>query len=374
MLAKFEVKNFKNFEDWFVFDLRNTKQYSFQSDTITNGVVNKALIYGPNGIGKSNLGFAMLDATLHLTEGAARYVNHNYKHYLPIGTGDVLAEFKYHFVFGEDEVCYEYGKSAWDSLVYESLTINDRLVLGVDRRTKATATIALKGAETLKKTVGESKISLVTYAKNNSILDGNHENNLFELFIKQIEGMGFFRTLEDGAWIGAFFYYSSLSKYIAEKNKLEDLQNFLNQAGIDCELDFIDVEDEPRLAIVRNGKKVALTKSGVISTGTVSLCFFYLRWQQLKDNPNISFVFIDEFDAFYHHELSRLVVESLSELNAQVILTTHNTTIISNDILRPDCYFLMGKDRIESLANRTSKELRSAHNIEKMYRAGAFSG
>lgn len=46
-------------------------------------------------------------------------------------------------------------------------------------------------------------------------------------------------------------------------------------------------------------------------------------------------------------------------------MTTHNTSILTNDLLRPDCYFLMKKDIIRSLSKRTSKELREAHNIEK---------
>ena len=45
---------------------------------------------------------------------------------------------------------------------------------------------------------------------------------------------------------------------------------------------------------------------------------------------------------------------------------------MSNDIMRPDCLFLMHKNKIKSLSSLTDKELRSAHNIEKMYRSGAF--
>ena len=84
-------------------------------------------------------------------------------------------------------------------------------------------------------------------------------------------------------------------------------------------------------------------------------------------------MFIDEFDAFYHHDLSAMVVERLKETGVQFILTTHNTSIISNDLLRPDCYFLMNKKKIQSLSKSTEKELREAHNIEKMYKAGAFN-
>ena len=85
-------------------------------------------------------------------------------------------------------------------------------------------------------------------------------------------------------------------------------------------------------------------------------------------------MFIDEFDSYYHHELAAFIVEELKNTPVQCFLTSHNTSIMTNDLLRPDCYFLMKQDKIISLAKSTSKELREAHNIEKMYKAGTFNG
>ena len=66
-------------------------------------------------------------------------------------------------------------------------------------------------------------------------------------------------------------------------------------------------------------------------------------------------------------------MEKLKETGVQFILTTHNTSIMSNDLLRPDCYFEMTKKHVSSLSKSTQKELREAHNIEKMYKAGSFN-
>lgn len=370
MVTKFEVKNFKNFDDWFCFDLSNTKNYSFRPECVKNGVVSKALIYGPNGSGKSNLGFAMLDLTRHLS--ADRISNDNYEHYFPIGSQLQLAEFRYHFEFDGDTVVYAYGKSDRDTLVYETLSIQGKQVLHVDRRESTVAKIDLKGAETLKTDVGDSSISLVTYVKNNSLLDITKQNELFHAFIKQASGMLFFRSLKDYRSMGAKLRHRTVSEFLSSENKVTHLEKFLNKAGIECALELMETDAEPVLMFVKNAKKAPFAE--IASTGTHSLVVLYFWWQQLEANPDISFVYIDEFDAFYHHGLSRLVIHQLCELNAQVILTTHNTSIMSNDILRPDCYFLMDNQQIHSLSDRTDKELRSAHNIEKMYRAGAFSG
>ena len=88
-----------------------------------------------------------------------------------------------------------------------------------------------------------------------------------------------------------------------------------------------------------------------------------------------SFVFIDEFDAFYHYELSESVQKRLRRITGvQVFTTTHNTDLMSNDLLRPDCYFLLENNSIKAISELTKKELRQAHNLQKMYKAGAFNG
>lgn len=85
--------------------------------------------------------------------------------------------------------------------------------------------------------------------------------------------------------------------------------------------------------------------------------------------------FIDEFDAFYHFELSESVQKRLGKISGvQIFTTTHNTDLMSNDLLRPDCYFLLKDNKIKAISDLTEKELRQAHNLQKMYKAGAFNG
>ena len=86
-------------------------------------------------------------------------------------------------------------------------------------------------------------------------------------------------------------------------------------------------------------------------------------------------MFIDEFDAYYHFELAESIVSILEKMpNTQVILTSHNTNLLSNKIMRPDCYFILTKDKLTALANATTRELREGHNLEKLYMSGEFNG
>lgn len=88
----------------------------------------------------------------------------------------------------------------------------------------------------------------------------------------------------------------------------------------------------------------------------------------LTNNINI----IDEFDAFYHFKLSKNICRKLFELNCQLFLTSHNTLLLCNDLLRPDCNFLLDKNIIRAIHDCTDKELREGHNIEKLFRGGTF--
>ena len=136
-----------------------------------------------------------------------------------------------------------------------------------------------------------------------------------------------------------------------------------------CKLAVVDVIGGKTLAFDFGEKKILFSE--IMSTGTSALMLFYCWYMQILENE-VSFVFIDEFDAFYHHELSRMVINKLKETGVQFVVTTHNTSIMSNDLMRPDCYFLMNSSRILPLPKCTEKELREAHNIEKIYKAGAF--
>ncbi len=107
-----------------------------------------------------------------------------------------------------------------------------------------------------------------------------------------------------------------------------------------------------------------------MSKGTIALSLFFMWYMQMVDG--IQFMFIDEFDSYFHHGVSRKLIEKLKKSPTQVILTTHNTANMSNSILRPDSYFTISNNNIANIAERSGREIRQAQNIEKMYRAGSI--
>ncbi|MDY0018010.1 MAG: ATP-binding protein [Candidatus Delongbacteria bacterium] len=367
MLTKFEVKNFKNFKENFVFDFTKINDYKFNTECIKNNAVNKAIIYGPNGCGKSNLGFALFDITSHLADkqkGKEFYVD-----YLNAESTADFAEFRYTFTFDKNTLEYFYCKNSLEELVNEELFINGKKLIAYDRRkSEKNIFVELEGTETLNKLLNGNKISAVKFVNSNSVLKETEVNKTFVKFYNFVDNMLLFKSLHGNFYIGFETGGNSIHDDIIKKNNLDDFQKFLNISGIKCKLRKEIINGKEDIVFDFGAKSISFSNNA--SMGTRSLTLFYYWMQRLK---NVSFVFIDEFDAFYHHSLARTVVEKLKEFECQTILTTHNTSIMTNDLLRPDCYFLLNNNRIKPLPLCTDKELRQAHNLEKMLRAEAYN-
>ena len=182
------------------------------------------------------------------------------------------------------------------------------------------------------------------YVNSNSILVDNTENKIFKQFIDFVERMLLFYSLDSRGYEGFMNGTEGIAEGIVNGRK-----------AIYCHFENQDA----------NFFKIA-------STGTRSLALFYYWYLRMED---ASFVFMDEFDAFYRFELSESVEKRLKEIKGvQIFTTTHNTDLMSNDLLRPDSYFILKDNKIKAISELTEKELRQAHNLQKMYKAGAFHG
>lgn len=104
MLHKFSVRNFRNFSEWLYFDL-TSQQYEFNENAVNEGIVRHAMIYGPNGGGKSNLGLAMVDPVLHLVDSPS-YFSSLENNYLNGKKNGSIAEFVFEFRIDGVEIVY----------------------------------------------------------------------------------------------------------------------------------------------------------------------------------------------------------------------------------------------------------------------------
>lgn len=368
MLKKFSVENFKGFKNKITFDIGSPSNYNFNSEIIENGCVTKGIIYGINSSGKSNLGLAIFDIITHLTDKQKLLPSYDY--YLNMSSKKSFAQFEYIFSFDDHEVIYQYSKNDVNVLKSEKLLIDGKEVICFDFISKQGRTL-LEGSDTLNVSINsDSPISRVKYVNNNSILVDNAENSVFKKFFDFVERMLLFYSLDSRGYEGFMNGTESIAEGIVNSGKVKDFQAFLKENGINYEIYPHEIDGRKTIYCHFENKDADFFK--IASTGTRSLALFYYWYIRMK---NASFVFIDEFDAFYHFELSESVQRHLKKISGvQIFTTTHNTDLMSNDLLRPDGYFVLINNSIKAIADLTDKELRQAHNLQKMYKAGAFNG
>lgn len=375
MLKSFEVENFRGFQNLLKFDFKAGK-YDFNSEMESDGVVKNAIVYGPNGIGKSALGLALFDIILHLTD-KLRFEPQRLLPYRNLNRANDLTSFKYVFTFDGDEVIYEYKKIDPLNLAWERLELNGERLLECDYSQPQNPYVKPGLVDNLNTNLSDGQLSLVKYIYKNT---PTGTVAVVSKLVGFCENMLWYRSLSQGNEFAGHESVPMLLTEILKKNgRIPDFEKFLSGFGLSYRLGFEQINNQNVLFAYFEGGQKAPFES-IASTGTSALYLFYC-WS-VSAFCNVSFLFIDEFDAFLHYEAAETVVKLLNrQPHFQTILTTHNTSLLSNEFSRPDCSFIMSRDngkgedvRISSLPNLTEREIRKVHNLEKMYRAGAFSG
>lgn len=365
MLCKFKVKGYKGFDNEIVLDFEKHKDYQFNKNLIKDDVINKAIIYGKNGSGKTNIGLALFDITFHLTDKNKNMEPKIIENYLNIDTNHKYAEFYYEFKFDNDRIIYKYRKINLYRILKEELYYNDKKIIEYDFINPKNNVIDIEEAQTLNWKYNDDDLSVVKYICNNTIFT---KNVALPKLMEFVNSMLWFRSVEANGFIGLRNNTNKLDNIIIENGKTKAFAKFLAENGINYDLVEIEVPNGKVLGVKKNGR--ITTFESIASSGTKALWLYYC-WEIYFEK--VKFLFIDEFDATYHFELAAKIVERLNAHDGfQSVLTSHNTYLMSNRLSRPDATFILTKEYVKSLAFCTQKELREAHNIEKMYREGGF--
>ncbi len=209
-------------------------------------------------------------------------------------------------------------------------------------------------------------LSVINYLITSFPLDAEH----YLLKIRRfVDSMLWFRSLDTRKFIGLETNpRTNMDEYIIANNLVDNFADFLLQVSGQTFQFAAHTASDKFLRCVIDDCEVPFHL--VVSTGTQALHLLFYWMQRMGE---ASFVFIDEFDAFYHFRLAFEVCKRLFHLPCQVFTSSHNTYLMTNDLLRPDCNFILNHNQIKSFAECIDKELRFAHNIEKIYRGGSFN-
>lgn len=372
MLVKFTVSNYKNFKNPITLDFSETHDYKFNPKCVRDGLLSKVVIYGQNASGKSNFGFALFDIVGLLTDKNTNAKQKDKHSFLNADCFEKCAKFEYVFKNRNQLISYKYDKSAPDTICYEELRIDGELIFSYNFTTKEKVFDGLDriNAATLNFEYYENNLPVLRYIANNT---NQPENSPVRFIMEFVAHMLWFRSLQENGYIGFTTGGENLHDWIVNNNLVSEFQDFLNRvAGIDLKLEAVSVNaPNPTKVLFEKHGRNPLIFEGVASNGTRALeLLFY--WS--KRFSEVSFLFMDEFDAFYHFDLARNVIKYIVDLdNIQAIFTTHNSYLASNDVLRPDCYFILKEGKLTSFTSGTNRELREGHNLEKLLRNGEFN-
>lgn len=355
MLKKFTVSNFKNFKDEISLDFSKIGEYSFNMDSLS-----MRLIYGRNATGKTNFGRALLDIKILLYGmQSSGLINE-----------DGAAKFKYEFKFGNDEVVYKYSRFSNTELCDEELYINGEAIFKCDFKNSKFdfQGLSIISAETVNtnryvnkdEMDNEYVLPFLRWLINNTAF--SDDSVLIQLF-EYVRKMGMIT-------VGNDLLYSNRNFLENLKNPvyLHNFEDFLNLMGIECKLVLQELPDGQVELYFAHKKLVPFYSTA--SSGTLALTSLYQ-----KIVSNLSLIYLDDFAAFYHYEMAEKLICYFKDKypECQFIMTSHNTNLMTNKIMRPDYLFILSsKGTLTALCDATERELREGHNLEKMYISGEF--
>ena len=376
MLTFFSVKNFRQFREELVFDFSKVRDYQFNTNCVKNGFVNKAIIYGKNAVGKTNLMEAMRDI-VYTTLGSIEGNEKTYRN--ADSNADEPISFHYSFLLEDVKIDYQYEKMDSINVIAEKLVIDDIIIFEYNRYDSKYDfnNVGIIGAEQLQwddfcnmrtsedDTELINSLTALRFAYSNT---ATSQDTPFKKLVRFILNMRFSTGL---GTINSTKATRLLLREIDdfEDKNIKDFEEFLNTFGVNCKLVPLPGADGKKKIYFDH--KTPLDFFENMSSGTRLLTTFYLLY--INSVIPTSFVFINEFDAYYHYELSERIVKLLEDrFDCQVVLTTHNTNLLSNSIMRPDCFMILHDGHITPICDATSRELRQGHNLEKLYMSGEF--
>ena len=370
MLKEFRVQGYRGFKDEIAWSFVPAGDYDFAPfqdyDAVSEGLIKSGIVFGKNGSGKSNLGCALFDIINHLADGVKTDANY-YDNFTYANHPDGVVKFTYLFQFDGRELEYRYSKTRDGRLVAEELRWDGDLILNLEKN----RALILHGFELSDNATqdierGGNAISIVKFLLASIPLSSGHYMLKLQGFVQR---MLWFKNLDDRRYMGFKSGEPTLGGFIIKNDLVEDFQAFLMEAS-EQSYSLLKVEgNENEIYCLVDGEIIPLLK--IASTGTCALLLLYC-WMKQIEQQGASFIFIDEFDAFYHFALSKAVCRRLFKFPAQVFLSSHNTALMTNDLLRPDCYFVIDGKSVRSLPQLTDRDLQWGHNLERLYRGGAF--
>ncbi len=397
MLVDFRIKNFRSIKDEQLFSMVSTKQSDhidthtfFPTTSKTLSLVKTAAIYGANAAGKSNVLKALYAMQEIVLDSGSRYQRGDK---LPVKAflfdTEVIEPTEFEVTFIYDKIRYQYGFATtseriieewliaypkvrpqnWFARIYDADTSEYKWQFGEK----------LTGKKQLwKESTRDNALFLSTAVQLNS----EQLKPVFDWFSNKL------KITSVTGWNPSF-----TMKMCADSEYKENILKFLKTADMDIEDIEVEVEDfDPSKLpsdmpeeVIKSakfyhldnyGKKVALDFDDE-SDGTKKLFSFIGPWIDSLENGNV--LLIDELHDNFHPLMVKFLVNmfhdnDMNPTNAQLIFTTHETSVLNQDTFRRDqIWFCEKQNRATTLYPLTDFSPRKGvEDLEKGYLSGRY--
>ena len=384
MLVQFMVKNVLSFREETVLDMTAINAYKeHESNLIDNGTKERflrvAAIYGANASGKSNLYMAMryfqkiIVESLNNVDDSSMTAIERYYEPFKFENKKENSEFQIIEIIGDSE--YKYGFEYNDKCIVTEWLYRKNLKTNrtssvferTSEKVKFGASVR-KECDVYKEQIPAETLLLSFFNKlkmKTNIFDEVYAGILDTLVVPT-------DFCEDSRLLKAF-----LPRVIdCEKEKLVSFLSAIDTGIKDIRYD--DSEKEIRFFTVHKGKDDKDYSLNLFfeSEGTIKsiMLFIYARNAILNNR----LIFVDELNIKLHPLLLKFIVDLFYDENssAQLIYTTHDTTLMDKRFFRRDQIWFVQKDKFgySELVALSDFKVRSDASFEKDYLAGVYGG
>lgn len=384
MLVQFMLKNVLSFKDETIIDMTAINAYKeHDSNLIDCGMKEKflrvAAIYGANASGKSNLYLAMSYFQRIIEESFNNVSDKRSiairKFYMPFLFEDKPENSEYQIVVIYGNYEYRYGFEYNDKRIaaewlYRKNLESNRTAIIFERAAEKVefGASVRKECEIYKEQIPTETLVLSFFNKLKL------KNNVFKIVYENIMDI---LVVPADFWENTEIIEEFLPRVI--DNEKESLIEFLTaiDTGI-RDISYDDTEKEIKFTTVHKGKDGADYSLGLFfeSEGTIKsiVLFIYARIAILNDKS----IFVDELNVKLHPLLLKFIIDLFytERSMAQLIYTTHDTTLMDKKFFRRDQIWFVQKDEFgySELLALSDFKVRSDASFEKDYLAGVYGG
>lgn len=322
------------------------KNYKNLNSVIFNLDFNDAIIYGENGVGKTNL--------CHILKLLRQWT------LLAISSKEVrwpeLANSSFAFNFrSETDAEYLLSYDSVGRMDIEELRLNSEVLYKYSHvRQKYLAEHFEAYNLSIPDVASYASFNIAMPVLRLMFNSGNCDDNIRALFLYIVN-----MQIIDGVQLCVDKVQATAS------HEATLIEGFMNSVGLNMHL---EMRESPVPTLMAKTSKGLMPFDSVASTGERAIANLVMN---LNQSETCSLLCIDEFDAFYHYQLGKhMLLDVIPTIGKQYVLTTHNTSFLN--LVDHNKVYILNKEGCHHLADLTSRKLGKGLDFEHLFRAGEF--